>query len=223
MSILQETQRIFLDAKQRTGGKCIVAFSGGKDSLVVMDLACRIFDQVEGFFMYLIPGLECVEDELAAARQRFNVNIRQYPHWVLQKLIANGAYTSEWFGYDSMPKWSLRDIYAFAIRDIGINCIATGAKKADSSWRRRFMNTAFFDAVINPIANWHKYDVISYLRAHEIPEPPSSGKSATGIDLSIPSLLWLNDNFPRDFARLVKVFPYAQAVIARRDIYGIAA
>jgi phosphoadenosine phosphosulfate reductase len=222
MSILTDTQRVFTEARARTGNAIIVAFSGGKDSLVIMDLACRMFERVEGFFMYLVPGLECVEDAIEAARQRFNVKIRLYPHWILQKLIAQGIYTSEWFGYEALPKWSLRDVYAYAIRDIGINCVATGAKATDSAWRRRFMSTAHFDSVINPIANWHKYDVVSYLRAHGIPEPPSSGKSATGVDLSVPSLLWLNDSYPADFKRLCGVFPFAQAVVARRDFYGVA-
>jgi phosphoadenosine phosphosulfate reductase len=221
MSILADTQAIFEAAKKRTGGKIIIAFSGGKDSLVIMDMACRMFDQVEAYFMYLVPHLECVDEEIEKGRKRFGVNIRMYPHWILQKMVQEGVYTSEWFGYQSLPEWKLRDVYAFAIKDIGINCVATGAKATDSSWRRRFMSTAHFDAVINPIAKWHKYDVISYLRSHDIALPPSSGKSATGVDLSTPSLLWLHDQYPKDYARLLKVFPFAQAVIARREMYGV--
>jgi phosphoadenosine phosphosulfate reductase len=222
MSILIEAQRMLQAARARSP-KILVAYSGGKDSIVVLDLCSRIFDHVEGFFMYLIPGLECVEDAIEAARQKYGIKIHSYPHWVARKFIANGIYTSEWFGYEAVPKWTLQDVYAYAMKDTGIPHIATGAKKADSAWRRRFMATAHFESILNPLVSWHKYDVISYLRSHGIPEPPSSGKSATGIDLSVPSLLWLHDTYPRDFARLLKVFPFAGAVIARREFYGIAA
>jgi len=221
MAILADTQKIFADAHARTGGKIIIGFSGGKDSLVILDMAVRMFDVVKAYFLYLIPHLECVEVELERARKRWGIEIRQYPHPSMRVEIANGIYTSEWFGYESLPEWKLKDVYAFAIKDFGINCVATGAKAADSGWRKRFMSTAYFESVINPIAKWHKYDVISYLRSHDIPLPPSSGKSATGIGLSTPGLLWLHDTFPQDFKRLLKVFPFAQAVIARRDMYGV--
>jgi hypothetical protein len=85
------------------------------------------------------------------------------------------------------------------------------------------MTSAYRDAIRNPIAKWHKYDVLAYLKTQGIEPPPSSGKSATGVDLSVPSLLWLHDTFPEDFERLCRMFPYARAVVARRDFYGIGA
>lgn len=185
-----------------------------------MDLAVRSFDHVEGFFMYLVPGLECVEIALDDARKRWGVEIRQYPHWIAAKLIRSALYCDFGLERDPVPEWKLNDIYALAIQESGIPFILTGAKRADSGWRRRFMATNYKESIRNPIASWHKYDVLGYLKARNIPEPPSSGKSATGIDLSVPAVLWLHDTFPDDFKRLCSVFPYAEAIIWRRKFYG---
>jgi phosphoadenosine phosphosulfate reductase len=219
MSILAETQRVLDAARARADAVC-VAYSDGKDSRVVMDLCVRHFQRVEAFFMELIPNLDCVEVALDEARRRWGVHIKKYPHWLARKLMVNGVYTSSWFELDQLPEWKLADVYALAMLDTKTDVIATGAKRTDSTWRRRFMATFRPDSIVNPIAAWHKYDVLAYLRSRGIPEPPSSGHSATGIDLSTPSLLWLHDTFPSDFAKVCRVFPFAEAVVWRRSFYG---
>jgi hypothetical protein len=75
--------------------------------------------------------------------------------------------------------------------------------------------------VVSPLSEWTKLDVLSYLKGRGLPIPDSSGRSATGIDLSTPALLWLHDNFPHDFAKLCEVFPFTEAVVWRREWYGI--
>ncbi|RZN30509.1 phosphoadenosine phosphosulfate reductase family protein [Bradyrhizobium sp. Leo121] len=220
MSIIDEALNDLSKARS-ISAKALVAYSGGKDSLVVTDLAVRSFESVEGFFMYLVPGLECVERQLEEGRKWFGIKIRLYPHWIAAKYVREGVYCNDWHGNNDLPEWKLNDIYALAMQEAKIPFILTGAKRADSGWRRRFMTTNYKEAVRNPIAGWHKYDVLAYLRARHIPEPPSSGKSATGIDLSTPSLLWLHDTYPDDFKRLCEYFPFAEAVVWRRKFYGI--
>jgi phosphoadenosine phosphosulfate reductase len=222
MSVLTDTQKI-LEATRAKSESILVSYSGGKDSLVVMDLCLRTFKHVEGFFMALLPGIRCQEAEIERAAERLKIKIHIYPHWVMRKMIREGIYTTESFVYDDLPEWKLHDIYALVIQETGIPIFATGAKKADSAWRRRFMTTARKDMVINPIAAWLKYDVLAYLKAHGIPLPPSSGKASTGVDLSIPSLLWLHENYPADFERLSRIFPFAEAVVWHKKFYGIVA
>lgn len=217
---LAESTLATLDARRQRADACMVAFSGGKDSLVVMDLCMRTFSRVQAFFMYLVPGLECVEIELEKARARWGIEIRQYPHWLVHRLIKNGVYCNSHWTNEALPEWKLAEVYALALLDSEMPQLATGAKKADSGWRRRFMSTDREDQVFYPIAQWHKYDVLAYLKARQIALPPSSGHSATGIDLSAKSLLWLNDTFPDDFKRLCEVFPFAEAVVWRRAFYG---
>ena len=63
-------------------------------------------------------------------------------------------------------------------------------------------------------------DVFAYLKNQKIPLPPSSGRAATGVDLSTPSILWLHDTYPADYEKLRAHFPYVQAVVERRRFYG---
>jgi phosphoadenosine phosphosulfate reductase len=220
-SIIQDTLSKLSEASSRSDA-ILVAYSGGKDSLVVLDLCMRSFKHVECFFMYFVPGLRCVEEMLDYGRKRWGVKINQYPHWMTTKSIRDGIFCPNYFTRDDLPEWKLRDIYNLAMAEAGIPIMATGAKKADSLWRKRQLATwGNKSDTLYPIVEWNKLDVISYLRARNIPVPASSGKSATGIDLSTPSLLWLHDSYPDDFRRVCEVFPYAEAVVYRRRWYGV--
>ncbi|NUP12968.1 MAG: phosphoadenosine phosphosulfate reductase family protein [Polyangiaceae bacterium] len=220
---LHETRKSLDDARARHEA-CLVSFSGGKDSLAVLDLCSRTFERVECFFMYFVPGLECVERQLEYARKRWGVIIRQYPHWVLADVIHNGTFGKDWVGYEDVPIIELSDIHAMAREESGIALIATGAKKTDSLWRRRMLQAQgkAGETLIYPVVEWKKLDVLAYLSAHKIPKPDSSGRNATGIDLSAPSLLWLHDTYPDDFKRLCELFPFAEAVVWRRTFHAVA-
>jgi len=200
----------------------LVAYSGGKDSLAVLDLCARSFRRVVCFFMYFVPGLECVETQLDYARRKWGVEIIQYPHWVFCRCIKHGAYRTPGRLDAALMDVKLADVYALARADSGLDIIATGAKRSDGIWRRRNMaQTAHHADIIYPIKAWNKFDVLAYLKTHDIPIPDSSGRSATGIDLSTPSLLWLHDNYPEDFRRLCEYFPFAEAAIWRRQWHGV--
>ena len=222
MSVVSETLETLASARQRSSA-ALVSFSGGKDSLVVLDLAQRTFERVEAFFMYLVPGLEVAEEELAKATARTGVKIRQYPHWALERMIRQGVYCFNGPATDDLPLLSLKNIQDLAMYDSGIPLLLTGAKRADSLWRRRDMTTHARAEVLCPIAAWTKHDVLAYLARHGIPRPDSEGGNSGGIGLATPSLLWLHDKYPADFRRICEVFPLAEAVVWRRTWHGVTA
>lgn len=201
----------------------IVSYSGGKDSLAVLDMCSKVFERVICFYMYLVPGLQCVEAQLDFARQRYNVQILQYPHWLLFKLLKNMVYCPQYPEFKDIKEIRIKDIYAAVRKDTGVKYIATGAKRADSLWRRRYTTTASetHKDVIMPLLEWNKFDVLAYLRHNDIPIPESSGIFASGIDLSSVSLNFLYEKHPEDFKLLCKLFPYAEAVIWRKKFYGL--
>ena len=221
--IIAKTLRVLGRAASEHESVC-VAYSDGKDSRVVMDLCLRSFKRVTAFYMYMLPDLPCVNAALATAEERlsrsavFEGPIRRYPHWVLRKCLAEGVYCRG-MSDDGLPPWKLHDVYAAAAKDSNSTLIATGAKQTDSTWRRRMMGT-WGSNCLYPIGDWNKFQVLGYLKTRGITVPTGSGKNASGIDLSVPSLLWLHDTYPEDFEKLCGVFPFARAVVKRREFFG---
>lgn len=220
--MILETTIEALAAKAKESDSCLVAYSGGKDSLAVMDLCCRTFKRVVAFHMYFVPGLKVIEDRMDYARQRWGVEVLYYPHWVFLRCLRSGFYGNESADQSAVPEMKLHDIYTWVMADTGISVIANGARKADSLWRRRyFYLTRSWGEMLYPLKEWMVSDVLAYLRLHNIPTPDSEGRSNNGIDLTTHSMLWLHDNYPEDFARLEQWFPYARAVVYRRKFHNI--
>jgi phosphoadenosine phosphosulfate reductase len=201
---------------------CLVAFSGGKDSLVCLDLACRHFKKVLPFNLYFVPGLKCIEDNLDIARKKYRLNILYYPSFLLFNVIRRQIYCkSSIKTFESIKPLSLIDIYKAIMYDTGIEIIINGAKKSDSMWRRQKYFTYMKHSFISyPLVDWRKIDVMAYLKIHNLPIPVSSGHGSTGVDLSEPSIRWLHDQHHDDYLILRKWFPLVEAVIKRRNWYG---
>ena len=82
----------------------LVSFSGGKDSLVCLDLCTRAFKRVVCYFMYFVKDLECCEQQLQYARDRWGVEILQYPHWILFRCLKNGVYCNNHISFDQIGR-----------------------------------------------------------------------------------------------------------------------
>lgn len=220
MNRVQETFKILEAAARKTPAVC-VAFSGGKDSLCVLDLCVRTFPRVEAFFMYFVPGLSFIEKQLEYARQRYHVTIRQYPHWAVVGAMQSGAFCPNHYRYDLL-EWKLHDVYSLAMFDSDTRLIATGAKRTDSLWRRKMLKSWGDRAdVIYPCIGWNMFDILGYLKAQDIPLPDASGPVASGVDLATSELLFMYDHHPEDFAKIARCFPYIKAVVYRREWFGI--
>lgn len=210
-----------LEKARSLSSRCLVAYSDGKDARAVLDLATRHFDHVEAFYMWWVPDLQFMKDGMEAATRRWGVKIHQFPHWAAISAMTTGSYCNPWWGRDAI-ELKLADIYAYAMQETGIPLILTGAKKADSGWRRRFMKTTeHWERIAYPIKDWTKLDVLSYLKGRGIPIPNNSaGGTASGVALVPHELFWIYDNYPEDFEKMKVYFPYIEALIVRRRLYG---
>lgn len=220
-TIFTDTLKELRDVKRQTDS-ILVAFSGGKDSLVCLDLCMQTFKHVQPFFLYLVPGLQCIQVQLDKAQQRYGIEVLQYPHWLLFHCLKHHVFCSSYYkdSFD-IGELKINDIHAAIIHDTGIPLIVQGAKESDSMWRRRYFVINKFDRVIYPLKKWHKRDVLSYLKINNIPMPDSEGKNANGIDLTAPAVLYLHDKYPDDYQKVLQLFPFAEAIVKRRDWYGV--
>lgn len=223
MQALQETLKLLDDAKKRHD-RVLVAYSGGKDSIVTLDLCIKNWgvQNVECFHMFTLPGLRCIEEELNQARDRWGVRIRMYPHWGVKRMIANGVYGTAWFKTDDLQflDYKLDHIYALAMQDSGINLIAHGRKRADSPrWAKRVLATwGNKEFLLYPLVGWRRPDVMAYIRMNNLFEP----KLCAEPDLSIRGIEFMHDFYPDDFEKMERLFPYMRAVIKRREWFGVS-
>jgi len=222
LSELLESTKSALEKARSMSPKVLVAYSDGKDSRVVMDLAKRWFDHVEGFYMEWVPAIAYMDADLAAVEKRWSVKIHRFPHYGGIAAMKEGQYCNPWWQRDDVPDIKLADIYSYAMIETKIPLILTGAKKADSGWRKRFMHaTQHWGRIVYPLAEWAKWDVLSYLKGRGIAIPDNSaGGTASGVGLVPHELMWIYDNHPADFWRIAEYFPYIEALIWRRKFYG---
>lgn len=213
-----------LRLKDVSGGQVMVGLSGGKDSLAVLDLCCRHINRVEAYHMRLVPGLEVFEAPVDAAAKRHGVVVHKIPHFDLSRLVRNSVMRVPTKGSDGIRKIALRDVETALRARTGIEWFATGERAADC-FKRRFY-TRVNDGIsvaprrAYPIWDWLDRDVYGYLQARKIQPPDSSGyrrhgANGSGFLLHGQCLSWLKREHPPDWARVLKVFPYAEAEISR--------
>jgi phosphoadenosine phosphosulfate reductase len=221
MDALKETTQILSKMFEQYNAVS-VSYSGGKDSVVAMDLAVKTFKRVEAFFMYVIPDMECVQPAMDFAYKRWGITVRQYPHFAILEDMGNGVYCNN-TDRVVLPKYSLTDIYNVARADSDTMAVVTGMKRNDSMMRRQHMkwNEMGANHVWHPLAGWTNHDVRAYCLRHKLESPLSfSGQGASsGIGLDEETFLWLADKYPRDFFRMCEIFPYAEAAIWKRRFY----
>jgi phosphoadenosine phosphosulfate reductase len=210
-----------------TSKSCVVALSGGKDSLVTLDLVCEVFERVEAFYLYLVPGLRTFEAPVEAAARRHNITVQKLPHFDLPRLIKYAVLRPHVPNAASIRELRWSDINKTVREQTGIQWIATGERASDSLQRRFY--TRVHDGVqpehnrIFPIWDWCDADVFGYLRARGI-QVPSYGDYAaprgSGFSLDGRGLSWLKRAHREDYNRVLKVFPYAEAEVIRFDSGG---
>lgn len=208
-----------IKAASRINGSVLVAFSGGKDSVVTLDLCMRYFARVEVFHMYLVPGLSFQEAMLRWAEARYGITIRRVPHFMLSEWLAMGSLRKMDM---NVPMVSVRDIYHHLRIETGIWWIAAGERQADSIVRRAMMKqSGSIDAKrgrVYPVAHFRKADVMSYIKRHKLKVAPEAKFLGHSFRSMMPEEMYLlRRHYPADFERLRQWFPFVEASVANHE------
>jgi len=193
----------------------LVAYSGGKDSLATLDLCVRSGRQVEAFLMYFVPGMDYTQYWVDYAWKRWRVKVRLYQHFTISYFLRRGVFRSA--PDPSFPSSKIEDVIAKAREDSGIEWVGFGYKLIDSlqrrGWWKRFAETGCDESThrFAPLLHWNNTEVKAYLSRRGIPCPGIDGKRSTGIALTPDCLEWLRDEWPEDYKRVLRIFPFAEA------------
>lgn len=205
----------------------IVGLSGGKDSLVTLDLCVLAFgaERVKAFHMYIARGLRCVEDGIRRCERRYKVEVLFVPHWMLGQAYKNAAYMPHRSRADGWRDTKMTDIEMAVRAKLKLDWIAYGHRQNDSIERVGMLSrNEGLDRVgrrVYPLRSWNEAAVMAYLRARRIPPPPkltALKRSMTGVSFQEDVLVAIRDQFPEDFEKIVEKFPYLPAKLARYEM-----
>ena len=200
----------------------LVGFSGGKESVVVMDLCFRYFKKVQPFFMYICPNLSFQERTIAWYEKKYQTEIIRIPHMDVSEFFRYGSFRPP---DDTFPLVSINDIYHYLRLQTNIWWIAAGERINDSIVRRAMIKkSGSIDTQrgrIYPVVMWKKREVIDYIKYHKL----YLGEDSRKLGFSFKSL-WgkelamLKEHFPDDYEKVIRQYPFAEAGVRRFEQYG---
>lgn len=215
-----------IDYVRERHSQTMLAFSCGKDSIAAW-LAIRAhFERVIPYYLYLVPGLEFVDESLDYYERWFGVRIARLPHPSLHRWLCGGFVFAPperiaVLTQANLPLHTYADIHTVMIEDNALpssTLVADGVRAADSPMRRIAIKTHGQVGTTrwHPVFDWRKADLVDCFRKHGIRLPVDYnlfGRSFDGLDLRF--LLPLKRHRPRDYERVLEWFPLADLEVFR--------
>lgn len=211
-----------IKAQAAVTDEVIVAFSGGKESVVTADLCFRYFKKVKMFFMYICPDLSFQERTLQWYEKKYQTEIIRIPHMDVCEFFHYGSFRQP---DESFPIVSINDIYHYVRLQTDMWWIAAGERIDDSIVRRAMMKKSGSIDVqrgrLYPVSAWKKKEIIDYIKFHKL----YLGQDSRKLGFSFCSL-WgkelaaIKQYFPDDYQKIIKLYPFAAAGVRRWEEYG---
>lgn len=211
-----------IKAQSNITDNVIVAFSGGKDSVVTLDLCCRYFKRVSAFFMYQVPDLSFQEATISFAEKKYGITIDRIPHFEISEIIASGTFRKHDY---STPIININDCYRY-VRLINDSWwIAAGERIADSIVRRAMIKrSGCIDEKrgrFYPVANFNKEEILRYIKHHNLKPAPETAVIGHSFRSLMPRDIYLiKKYYPQDFEKIKRWFPFVEASAKHYEIYG---
>jgi 3'-phosphoadenosine 5'-phosphosulfate sulfotransferase (PAPS reductase)/FAD synthetase len=189
-----------------------IGISFGKDSLTTLDLCSRVFKKIYGYYLFRVRDISLINDWKAWTEARYGIEIMMLPHFDFSRCYSNAVLRPH---IDhKIPKVKMKDIEDYFKAKTGVEWFAYGWLRNDSFSRALIMKqTGGFDEKnkrVFPLRAFKRSDVLQYLDDHNIPRPPSLGRDEQGgLDFHPEALRTLKEQYPDDWARWQKDFPFA--------------
>lgn len=201
----------------------ILFYSGGKDSVVLLDLLSKHFDKVYCVLMEFLPGLRHLQPGADWVKKYPNAELIRLQHWMTTYYMKHNYYCFPQTN-KNFRALKLKDIEEKAKKLTGCQWIVFGHKKSDSMHRLLMLRGYKFDAInekgkkVYPLAAWSKKLALRYIEVHDLFNPVKySDKNAQGVDLTLDVFLWLRQHYPDDLEKIFKIFPFSRSILYEHD------
>ena len=230
MSKYAETMSIIRSVRKQTDTAVLFYSAGGKDSIAMLDMLAKEFEDVICYYMYLIPNLDHVQPYIKWATSYYNnVEIRQIQHFQMDYFKKLGLFCDADSRYN-LPKKAPNALRVRKIGDVeqsvreqtGINYVFSGMKGVDGYMKRMRLltfkkrNGTYISekGMVYPLAEWTNKEVLQYIKAKNLIKPFYYGEGVSqGFSITLDVLTLLKAYYPRDYKRTLEVFPYAETLI----------
>lgn len=193
----------------------IIQFSGGKDSIVMLDLLMRHHTGKKVVvFMYFVPELDVKNRVIRYYEKKYGIKIDQVPsHRTLT--LKTGK------------KWKMADVENMLREKYDITYIAQGSRKQDSMARRGMLQKLnngvdYRNYKFYPVAEMSTREIMAYIKLNKLvlPVEYNHGMDRDFWVPDVPKMLWLKNNFPEDYKKVITEFPQLEAMVIRERLHG---
>lgn len=198
----------------------LVGFSGGKESVVVLDICFRYFKKVQPYFQYAVPGLSWNDKILRWYENKYGVEIIRIPIENCGEIFHYGIYTR---ADPEFPVVSETDIINYLRLRTGIYWCATGERINDSLMRRaRIKKSSTIDIKSGrmfPVAMWKTRECYDYIKFRNLYLSQDQKKLKHSMRLfSSKDLPYIKENHPEDYKKILHLYPFAGAIVKRAEV-----
>ena len=211
----------------------LLAFSTGKDAIAAWLAIRDSFEAVHPYYLYLVPGLEFVEESLAYYEQYFGVKVVRLPHPSLHRWLNNYTFQPPErclvIDQAGLPNHEYMHVHAAMcdLRNLPDNMlVADGVRAADSPMRRVAIKThgpiTWSQKKYHPVWDWKKADLIDCFKRNSVRLPIDYklfGRTFDGLDLRF--ILPLKKHRPDDYKRVLEWFPMAELEVFRWECANV--
>lgn len=192
---------------------CIVAFSTGRDSAVMLDLMMKNYKGNMTFvYYYFVPNLEYKERILCFYEKKYGIKIERRPSWsTLSYMLGRKIVQSDCIN-DSRHEFNA-------------SWIAFGTRRCESLTRRGILSG--IDSVdeknkyFYPVIEFTSKQIASYARLHNL-ALGEEYRNGFQHDLSVPDdygLLYIKNQYPSDYKKIIETFPALEAKVKKIEMY----